>query len=132
MSRVKPNYREILRLSYKGLSQQDIATSVGSSKKTVNRILRPAKERNVSWPLPKSQTNDELAKIFFTPAIETATSRPMPDLEHMHKELKRNGVNKKLLWREYIECLYQGIELAYLTACEVYSEFTDFIFRAFY
>ena len=103
MSRIKPNYREILRLSSKGLSQQDIATSVGSSKKTVNRILRLAKERNVSWPLPKSQTNDDLAKIFFTPAKETATSRPMPDLEHIHKELKRNGVNKKLLWREYIE-----------------------------
>ncbi len=48
MPRVKPNYREILRLSSKGLSQQDIATSVGSSKKTVNRILRLAKERNVS------------------------------------------------------------------------------------
>ena len=103
MSRIKPNYREILRLSSKGLSQQDITTSVGSSKKTVNRILRLAKERNVSWPLPKSQTNDDLAKIFFTPAKETATSRPMPDLEHIHKELKRNGVNKKLLWREYIE-----------------------------
>ena len=103
MSRVKPNYREILRLSSKGLSQQDIATSVAASKKTVNRILRLAKEHNISWPLPKSQTNDELAKIFFSPAKETATSRPMPNLEHIHKELKRNGVNKKLLWREYIE-----------------------------
>ena len=103
MSRVKPNYREILRLSSKGLSQRDIATSVAASKKTVNRILRLAKEHNISWPLPKSQTNDELAKIFFSPAKETATSRPMPNLEHIHKELKRNGVNKKLLWREYIE-----------------------------
>jgi DNA-binding NarL/FixJ family response regulator len=34
MSRVKPNYREILRLGSKGLSQEDIAASVGSSKKT--------------------------------------------------------------------------------------------------
>ena len=48
MSRVKPNYREILRLSSKGLSQQDIATSVAASKKTVNRILRLAKEHNIS------------------------------------------------------------------------------------
>lgn len=103
MSRVKPNYREILRLSSKGLSQQDIATSVSASKKTVNRILRLAKEHNVSWPLPKTQTNEELAKIFFSPAKETATSRPMPDLEHIHGELRRSGVNKKLLWREYIE-----------------------------
>lgn len=54
MSRVKPNYRKSLRLSSKGLSQQAIATSAGSSKKIVNSILRLAKERNVSWPLPKS------------------------------------------------------------------------------
>ena len=98
-----PIIAKFLRLSSKGLSQQDIATSVATSKKTVNRILRLAKEHNISWSLPKSQTNDELAKIFFSPAKETATSRPMPNLEHIHKELKRNGVNKKLLWREYIE-----------------------------
>lgn len=103
MTRVKPNYREILRLSSKGLSQQDVATSVGASKKTVNRILHLTKEHNVSWPLPETQTNDELAKIFFSPTKETATSRPMPNFEYIHKELQRNGVNKKLLWREYIE-----------------------------
>ena len=106
MSRVKPNYSEILRLSSKGLSQQDIATSVAASKKTVNRILRLAKEHNISWPLPKSQTNDELAKIFFSPAKETATSRPMPNLEHIHKELKRNGVNHDVAAKNR-----EGIEL---------------------
>ena len=39
MSRIKPNYREILRLSSKGLGQQDIAPRVDSSKKTLNRII---------------------------------------------------------------------------------------------
>ena len=76
MSRVKPNYREILRLSSKGLSQQDIATSVAASKKTVNRILRLAKEHNISWPLPKSQTNDELAKIFFSNSNQSPNAKP--------------------------------------------------------
>ena len=36
-------YREILRLSNLGLSQQNIADSCGVSKKTVNRVLKKAK-----------------------------------------------------------------------------------------
>ena len=36
-------YREILRLSGLGLSQQNIADSCNVSKKTVNRVLRRAK-----------------------------------------------------------------------------------------
>ena len=37
-------YREILRLSSLGLSQQSIADSCNVFKKTVNRVLRRAKE----------------------------------------------------------------------------------------
>ena len=48
MSKINPNYHEILRLSSKGLSQQDIATSVDASMYTVNRMLRLDKERNIS------------------------------------------------------------------------------------
>ncbi len=44
-------YREILRLSNLGLSQQSIADSCGVSKKTVNRVLKKAKEINIFWPL---------------------------------------------------------------------------------
>ncbi len=41
-------YREILRLSGLGLSQQNIADSYNVSKKTVNRVLKRAKELNIS------------------------------------------------------------------------------------
>ena len=37
-------YREILRLKSLGLSQQSIADSCNVSKKTVNRVLKRAKE----------------------------------------------------------------------------------------
>ena len=46
-------YREILRLKSLGLSQQSIADSCNVSKKTVNRVLKRAKELNISWPLCK-------------------------------------------------------------------------------
>ena len=57
-------YREILRLKSLGLSQQSIADSCNVSKKTVNRILRRAKELDISWPLDKSDTDAVLAEKF--------------------------------------------------------------------
>ena len=50
-------YREILRLSSLGISQQNIANSCNVSKKTVNRVLKRAKELNVSWPLDAIDTD---------------------------------------------------------------------------
>ena len=56
-------YREILRLKSLGLSQQSIADSCNVSKKTVNRVLKRAKELNISWPLDKSDTDAVLAEM---------------------------------------------------------------------
>lgn len=103
MTRIRPDYRGTLRLAAKQLSQEKIASSVGSSKKTVNRILRLAKERGLSWPLPAEQTNDVLAKVFSKPPKVTQTNRYLPDFERIHRELQHAGVNKKLLWTEYLE-----------------------------
>ena len=49
-------YREILRLASLGLSQQNIADSSGVSKKTVNRVLKRAKELNIFGPLEANET----------------------------------------------------------------------------
>ena len=50
-------YREILRLSSLGLSQQSIADSCNVSKKMVNRVLRRAKKLDISLPLDESDTD---------------------------------------------------------------------------
>ena len=44
-------YREILRLHSMNLSQVNIAASCGVSKKTVNKVLKVAREHGVSWPI---------------------------------------------------------------------------------
>lgn len=109
MTRKRPNYREIIRLHAEELSQNEIARSCGSSKKTVNRVLKLAKEHNINWPLPAEQTNAELAKIFAAPPKASPTHRCLPDFDLIHKELCQNGVNKKLLWTEYLEtCRLRG------------------------
>ena len=92
-------YREILRLHSLNLSQQTIADSCSVSKKTVNSVLRKAKEKNISWPLDDNQTDEVLAGTLFPEKgkhTEASTKR-MPDYAYIRKELLRNGVSKKLL-----------------------------------
>jgi transposase len=98
-------YREILRLSSLGFSQQNIAYSCSVSKKTVNKVLKKAQELDISWPLSEIQTDAILAELFFPSAKSLAEGKTkrMPDFAHIRKELLRNGVSKKLLWTEYME-----------------------------
>lgn len=115
------NYREILRLSALGFSQQNIAYSCNVSKKTVNRVLKKAQELNISWPLDNDQTNAVLATQLFPVANKPSTlqNKRMPDFNYIHKELQRNGVNRRLLWTEYLEeCRLSGEEpLMYSRFC---------------
>src|SRR5690554_5424090 len=114
-------YREILRLSHLGLSQQNIADSCSVSKKTVNRVLKRAKDLQLSWPLEANQTDQVLADILFASANKHSahSQKRMPDFNYIRKELLRNGVNKKLLWTEYMEeCRLAGKEpLMYSQFC---------------
>lgn len=112
-------YREILRLKSMGLSQQSIADSCNVSKKTVNRVLKRAKELNIFWPLDKSDTDAVLAEMFFPSSNQARSNKRMPDYDYVHKELLRNGVSKKLLWTEYMEdCRANGEEpLMYSQFC---------------
>lgn len=105
-------YREILRLASLGLSQQNIADSSGVSKKTVNRVLKRAKELNIFWPLEANETDAVLAeKLFPSAQKQVSSTKRMPDFNYIQKELLRNGVNKKLLWTEYLEkCRQSGDE----------------------
>ena len=105
-------YREILRLASLGLSQQSIADSNGVSMKTVNRVLKRAGELNIFWPLEPNITDAFLAdKLFPSAQKQVSSNKRMPDFDYIRKELLRNGVNKKLLWTEYLEeCRQSGDE----------------------
>lgn len=58
-------YREIFRLSSLWLSQQNIADRCNVSKKTVNRVLKRAKELDISWLLDKNDTDVVFAEKIF-------------------------------------------------------------------
>lgn len=112
-------YREILRLSGLGLSQQNIADSCNVFEKTVNRVFKRARELDISWSLDENDTDAVLAEKFFPSANQVASNKGMPDYDYIRKELLRNGVSKKLLWTEYMEdCRANGDEpLMYSQFC---------------
>ena len=112
-------YREILRLLSLGISQKNIAYSCNVSKSTVNRVIKRAKEKNLSWPLDDYQTDGVLAKILFPQNKKIQSTKRLPDFGYIRKELLKNGVSKKLLWTEYMEeCRQNGEEpLMYSQFC---------------
>lgn len=93
-------YREILRIKSLGLSQQSIADSCNVSKKTVNRVLKRAKELNISWPLDKSDTDAVLAEMFFPSAKQVRSNKWMPDLL-IDLEVARTDGNYKKVMAKY-------------------------------
>lgn len=112
-------YREILRLHSMNLSQSNIAYSCGASKTTVNSVIKRANDLGVSWPLDENQTDGTLSKLLFPSKEESTQGKRLPDFDYIRKELLKNGVNKKLLWTEYIEeCRLNGDEpLMYSQFC---------------
>ena len=117
-------YREILRLTAMGFSQRSIIQSVGTSQKTVVKVQRRARELNLSWPLPDTLNDSDLGKMMFPKKPIQSSVRKMPDLEYIREELQKSGVNKKLLWTEYLkECRLSGDDPL------MYSQFCEYIRR---
>ena len=83
-------YREILRLSSLGFSNRNIALSVPCSRNTVSKVLKRAKELNLSWPLSDDQTDAVLEQLLY-PKLHNRSNRRMPDYDYIRKELLRNG-----------------------------------------
>ncbi len=94
--------REILRLKHGcHLPNRTIAGSVGLSAATVSDYLARARAADLGWPLPGGLDDVQLEARLFARAAE-AMPRAMPDMAHLHSELKRDGVTLQLLWVEYV------------------------------
>ena len=95
--------REVLRLKWsQSLSNRQIARSCKIGKTTVSDYVRLAEEAGLSWPLPEGLDDEELErKLFGSAEAKKKEGVPIPDWAVVHKELKRKGVSKFLLWQEY-------------------------------
>jgi transposase len=115
--------KEVLRLNFhSNLSQRSISRALGLSRTTVGDYLRRAKQAQLSWPLPKSMTDQQLCDLLFPATVVVpASERATVDCAHIHNELKRKGVTLMLLWEEYQSIHPHPYNYSYY--CEIYRRF---------
>ena len=120
------NYREILRLHGLGISGRSIASSCACSRNTVAKVLKRAKELDLSWPLKEGLSDGDLHQLLF-PDNTAPLGRKRPDYDYIHKEMAKSGVTLSLLWNEYCEnCrLSKEIPLQYSQFCYYYQQYTS-------
>ena len=114
--------REVLRLKHGlGLSERQIAASVGVSRSTVAEYLRRAGAADITWLVLEGIYDAGLERRLFTlPSFEPKPTRWLPDWHQVHKELKRHGVTLLLLWEEYRAQHIEGY--GYSRFCDLYRD----------
>jgi transposase len=94
--------REILRLACgEGLPLRQVGAALGVPFTTAGDHLRRAEGAGLSWPLPDELDDVALEALLFPKGPAPEPSRPLPDWNHVHRELRRPGVTLMLLWHEY-------------------------------
>jgi transposase len=99
--------REVLRLHHElHLSARKIASSCTLGRDTVRRYLERARAINFTWPPPADMDDATLEALFHdqptAPPPPPSVKHELPDWAGVERELKRKGVTRLLLWREYI------------------------------
>ena len=119
-------YREILRLNSLDLSERSIAASAGVSRNTVSKVLKRAKELNISWPLDHDMTDSVLEEMLFPKDNKTSKQKRLPDFDYIRNELLRNGVNKKLLCLKHwvSDTIKSGATIPSLQIKSIFARFT--------
>lgn len=95
--------REILRLSFElNLTANEIHRTIGVSRDVVQKRIKAAKEANIDWQTATEMDDHTLAKCLFPEKEEVPSKFIEPDWDWVNRELKKRGVNRQLLWMEYV------------------------------
>lgn len=115
--------RDIVRLHFDcGMSTNKIAQSLGVARSVVQECLRRIKAHGLSWPLPSELDDGQLEKLLYG-APKAPLPQTLPDLEHIHQELRKAGVTRELLWIEYKDktAAQGGHAYSYQQYCRLYK-----------
>lgn len=113
--------REVLRLALSaGFELRKIGRSLGISHVTVSEYVSRARAAGLSWPLPEALDDTGLNQLLFPRPAPSKDARPVPDWAYVHRELRRKGVTKILLWEEYKRAHPDGYQLSRF--CDLYVD----------
>ena len=103
--------KEVLRLKYEAdLSYEEIGRSCNIGHTTVGEYLNRSKKAGLRWPLPEDMDDNLLEKLLYPRSTKKVPSKPLPDWNYVHKELKKKSVTLFLLWQEYKETYPEGFD----------------------
>jgi transposase len=116
---------EVLRLKWAvGLSDRQIARSLGLSRPTIASYVQRAQLAGLSWPLPDGLDDATLEqRLFPPPPAKGPLTLPAPDWATVHRELKRKGVTLFLLWQEYKVATPEGFQYSWF--CQAYRSWAS-------
>ena len=84
-------YREILRLTHLGISQENIAFSCGCARTTVQVIQKLSAERGLEWPPSEEMDDKAIRQVLYPPKPSTDTGRHPID----HEWIERDGTTRR-------------------------------------
>lgn len=104
--------RDCLRFHFEsGMNQCQISRTLKIGRGTVQSYLSHFNQSGLSWEVARDYSDEQLESCLFKKAQDhTTTTRPLPDFNYIHKELKRPGVTLQLLWEEYLESTPEGFK----------------------
>lgn len=117
-------YRKILELYHKGMSQRSISASIGTSRQTVSKVIRQAKEKELG-PLTNDMTNQWLKSYLFPSQTPKGRGFVEEDWSYVHEQLKKRHMTLRLLHKEYElrTVNQQRLAYSYRTYCQHYNDY---------
>lgn len=115
--------KEILRLKYEaGLSARKISRALNISHTVVNNYIGKAEKSGKGYnDFIDCSDSEILASLF--PMEQRRYKHPIPDFNHIHKELRRKAVTLELLHEEYCEANPNG-HYGYTWFCNEYKKYS--------
>lgn len=117
-------YRKILELHFKEVSQRTISSSVGNSRQSVSDVIQKFTEKDL-LDLTDEMDNNWLEEYLFPGKLASSKGYFPVDWDEIHKELQKKNITLKLLHIEYSNLVRDSnkIPYAYRTFCRHYGNY---------
>lgn len=125
--------RELFTLHFEqGLTQRQLARSLGVVRSTIERTLHRFALAKLSWPLPATLTDAQLEQLLYRTGAHQRMAKVSvrPNYADALIQLARKGVTRQLLWREYRALHSDGIGYSvYCDELAAYQSCADLAYR---
>ena len=117
--------KEIIRLHERGSTYQEISAILRCSTKTVSKVLKAAKSRQVGYEELAEMDPKAVRQLLFDPP-EQVSAYYQPDYAKIEGQMRLPGVNLSLLWDEYARAGEEaGLKTyGYSWFCERYAKWS--------